>query len=166
MLFGRSACRSCTGRTTRSWPETPTSTWSSSGPRSRNRAGFLRRPHVEHPARRAGHRPLRGRVAHRRRGGSTGASAAPAARLADHPDSRFARSGEQQLLLRRPPRVRVPIPLHIDQVQRTSLAQAAQWRANTRPVFQRAFALGYRITGFQRDDARDRGLYEIEIPSL
>jgi predicted GNAT superfamily acetyltransferase len=72
---------------------------------------------------------------------------------------------EQQLLPRRPPRVRVPIPLHIDQIQRTSLAQAAQWRANSRPVFQRALALGYRITGFQRDDARNRGLYELEILS-
>ncbi len=73
-------------------------------------------------------------------------------------------AADQQLLARRPPRLRVPIPLHIDQVQRTSLAQAAQWRANTRPVFQRALALGYRITGFQRDDARDRGVYELEIP--
>jgi predicted GNAT superfamily acetyltransferase len=72
-------------------------------------------------------------------------------------------AADQHLLARRPPRVRVPIPLHIDRIQRTSLAQAAQWRANTRPVFQRALALGYRITAFQRDDSQTRGFYELEF---
>jgi predicted GNAT superfamily acetyltransferase len=60
------------------------------------------------------------------------------------------------------PRVRVAIPLHIDQIQRSSLAQAAQWRAETRPAFQWAFAHGYRIVGFQRDTPAGRGLYELE----
>jgi predicted GNAT superfamily acetyltransferase len=60
------------------------------------------------------------------------------------------------------PRVRVAIPMHIDQIQRTSLAQAAQWRAETRPAFQWALAHGYRIVGFQRDDPAGRGLYELE----
>jgi predicted GNAT superfamily acetyltransferase len=59
-------------------------------------------------------------------------------------------------------RVRVAIPLHIDEIQRTSLAQAAQWRAETRPAFQWAFAHGYRIVGFQRDDPTGRGVYELE----
>jgi len=59
-------------------------------------------------------------------------------------------------------RVRVAIPLQIDQIQRTSLAQATQWRAETRPAFQWALSQGYRIVGFQRDDAQGRGLYELQ----
>jgi predicted GNAT superfamily acetyltransferase len=61
----------------------------------------------------------------------------------------------------RPPRVRVAIPLHIDKVQQQSLADAAAWRVRTRPAFQWALANGYRIVAFQRDDAHDRGLYEL-----
>lgn len=59
------------------------------------------------------------------------------------------------------PRIRIAIPLHIDRIQRTSLAQAAQWRGATRPLFQWALAHGYRFAAFQRDDAHDRGLYEL-----
>jgi predicted GNAT superfamily acetyltransferase len=60
------------------------------------------------------------------------------------------------------PRVRVAIPLHIDQIQRTSLAQAARWRAETRPAFQWALSHGYRIIGFHRDDRMGHGLYELQ----
>jgi len=58
--------------------------------------------------------------------------------------------------------IRVAVPLQIDQVQRKSLAEAAQWRAQTRPAFQWALGHGFRIVGFQRDDANDRGLYELQ----
>jgi len=58
--------------------------------------------------------------------------------------------------------VRIAIPLHIDQVQRASLADAARWRAETRPAFQWALSHGYRVVGFQRDDSRQRGLYELQ----
>jgi len=61
-----------------------------------------------------------------------------------------------------PSRIRVAIPLHIDQIQRTSLAEAARWRAETRPAFQWALSHGYRFVGFQRDDAKARGLYELQ----
>jgi predicted GNAT superfamily acetyltransferase len=57
--------------------------------------------------------------------------------------------------------IRVAIPLHIDQVQRTSLAEAARWRAETRPAFQWALSHGYRVVGFLRDDGHKRGLYEL-----
>jgi predicted GNAT superfamily acetyltransferase len=61
-----------------------------------------------------------------------------------------------------PPWVRVAIPLHIDKVQQDSLAAAAQWRAETRPALHWALAHGYRIVGFQRDDAKQCGLYELQ----
>jgi len=60
-----------------------------------------------------------------------------------------------------PPLVRVAVPLHIDKVQAASLQDAAKWRASTRASFQWAIANGYRVTGFQRDDANNRGLYEV-----
>jgi chorismate synthase len=62
--------------------------------------------------------------------------------------------------------VRVAIPLHIDRVQRTSLAQASQWRAETRPAFQWAFANGYRVAGFQRDVSAGTGLYALAHESI
>jgi predicted GNAT superfamily acetyltransferase len=57
--------------------------------------------------------------------------------------------------------VRIAIPLHIDQIQQASLAEAARWRAETRPAFQWALANGYQVVAFQRDDKNGRGLYEL-----
>ncbi len=57
--------------------------------------------------------------------------------------------------------VRVRVPLHIDRVQQASLSEAARWRAETRPAFQNAFARGYRVAAFQRDDTTETGVYTL-----
>jgi predicted GNAT superfamily acetyltransferase len=67
------------------------------------------------------------------------------------------------------PWVRVAIPLHIDRVQRTSLAEASRWRAETRPAFKWAMSHGYRVVGFQQDASAGVGLYALAhegIPAL
>jgi predicted GNAT superfamily acetyltransferase len=57
------------------------------------------------------------------------------------------------------PWVGISIPLHIDQLQRTSLAEAQRWRSETRSAFQWAFAYGYRVVAFQRVESKGTGLY-------
>ena len=48
--------------------------------------------------------------------------------------------------------VRVEIPLDIHAVLARDAGRAAAWRAATREALERALALGYRVTGFARDD--------------
>ena len=58
-----------------------------------------------------------------------------------------------------PPSVRVAIPLDIQCVKKTDLDRAVTWRAVTRQAFLFYLEHGYTITGFQRDEATDRGFY-------
>ncbi len=48
-----------------------------------------------------------------------------------------------------PVAARVEIPAAIDEIQARSPAEAAAWRERTREEFQRAFAVGLRVSGFQ-----------------
>jgi len=59
----------------------------------------------------------------------------------------------------RPPLVRVEIPRDIGAVQRTSLDDAARWRASTRAAFTAALARGYVVRGFVRGGDAGRGSY-------
>ena len=63
------------------------------------------------------------------------------------------------LLGSRPPLVRVEIPRDIGAVQRTSLDDAARWRASTRAAFTAALARGYVVRGFVRGGDAGRGSY-------
>lgn len=58
-----------------------------------------------------------------------------------------------------PPALRVEIPRDIGKVQAASVGLAALWRATTRRAFLWCLGHGYTVTGFQRDDAADRGYY-------
>ena len=55
--------------------------------------------------------------------------------------------------------VRVAIPSDIERVQRTSLAEAAEWRASTRAAFETYLGRGYRVSGFHRDPAAELSFY-------
>lgn len=57
------------------------------------------------------------------------------------------------------PAVRVSIPLHIDRIQQTSLADAGRWRAETRRAFLWAFAHGYHVSGYYRDEPAETAGY-------
>jgi predicted GNAT superfamily acetyltransferase len=57
------------------------------------------------------------------------------------------------------PAVRVSIPLHIDRVQKTSLADAGRWRAVTRRAFLWCFAHGYHVSGYYRDEPSETAGY-------
>jgi len=63
----------------------------------------------------------------------------------------------------RPPVVRVEVPPEVAAVQARSLAEAAWWRAWTRPAFTEGLRRGYRITGFYRDDAAGRCFYVLVL---
>jgi chorismate synthase len=57
------------------------------------------------------------------------------------------------------PAVRVSIPLHIDRIQKTSLANAARWRAETRRAFLWCFEHGYHVSGYYRDEPSETAGY-------
>jgi predicted GNAT superfamily acetyltransferase len=57
------------------------------------------------------------------------------------------------------PAVRVSIPLHIDRIQKTSLADAGRWRAETRRAFLWCFEHGYRVSGYYRDEPSETAGY-------
>lgn len=63
----------------------------------------------------------------------------------------------------RPPVVRVEVPPDVAAVQDRSLAEAAAWRAWTRPAFTEGLRRGYRIAGFYRDDASGRCFYVLAL---
>jgi predicted GNAT superfamily acetyltransferase len=65
-----------------------------------------------------------------------------------------------------PPVVRVEVPPDVAAVQARSLAEAAAWRAWTRPAFTEALRRGYRIAGFYRDDASGRCFYVLALDRL
>jgi predicted GNAT superfamily acetyltransferase len=50
-----------------------------------------------------------------------------------------------------PPRLKIAIPLDINEIVRTDPATAAEWRPRTRPAFMWALSNGYTIDGFARD---------------
>jgi predicted GNAT superfamily acetyltransferase len=56
--------------------------------------------------------------------------------------------------------IRIEVPPDILSVANRSLEQARAWRVTTRAAFTRAFAAGYRVTGFLED--RDRCCYVLE----
>ncbi|MBA4158294.1 MAG: hypothetical protein H0X65_12560 [Gemmatimonadetes bacterium] len=55
--------------------------------------------------------------------------------------------------------LRIQIPLDIHRVKVDSPAEAAEWRTSTRQAFLHSFERGYRVSGFYRDDAAERGYY-------
>ncbi|HEV2130104.1 MAG TPA: hypothetical protein VGR27_03350 [Longimicrobiaceae bacterium] len=55
--------------------------------------------------------------------------------------------------------LRIQIPLDIHQVKAASAMEAAEWRTVTRHAFLHCFERGYRVVGFYRDDAAERGYY-------
>jgi chorismate synthase len=57
------------------------------------------------------------------------------------------------------PAVRVSIPLHIDRIQKTSLADAGRWRAETRRAFLWCFEQGYHVSGYYRDEPSETAGY-------
>jgi predicted GNAT superfamily acetyltransferase len=59
--------------------------------------------------------------------------------------------------------LRIEVPPDILSVANRSLEQARAWRVTTRAAFTRAFAAGYRVTGFLED--RDRCCYVLERAS-
>jgi chorismate synthase len=58
-----------------------------------------------------------------------------------------------------PTAVRIEIPWDIHEVRQVSPAAAVEWRRTTREAFLWAFAQGYRVTGFGRDEGRERCYY-------
>lgn len=56
-------------------------------------------------------------------------------------------------------RARIAAPADIDVLQRSAPAAAARWRASTRDAFERCFAAGLHVHGFQTDRASHRGFY-------
>ncbi len=50
-----------------------------------------------------------------------------------------------------PPRIKIAIPLDINEIVRTDPESAAGWRPRTRPAFMWALDNGYTIDGFARD---------------
>jgi chorismate synthase len=57
------------------------------------------------------------------------------------------------------PAVRVSIPLHIDRIQQTSLADAGRWRAETRRAFLWSFEHGFQVSGYYRDEPSETAGY-------
>ncbi|CAN5874800.1 hypothetical protein BH23GEM7_BH23GEM7_23770 [soil metagenome] len=55
--------------------------------------------------------------------------------------------------------LRIQIPLDIHRVKVDSPMAAAGWRRVTRQAFLHSFERGYRVSGFYRDDAAERGYY-------
>lgn len=56
-------------------------------------------------------------------------------------------------------RARIAAPADIVVLQRSAPAAAARWRASTRDAFDRCFAAGLEVHGFQTDRASHRGFY-------
>ena len=61
------------------------------------------------------------------------------------------------------PAVRVSIPLHIDRIQKTSLADAGRWRAETRRAFLWGFEHGYHVSGYYRDEPSETAGYILAL---
>lgn len=59
-------------------------------------------------------------------------------------------------------RVRIRIPSDIHAVQKVSMDDAVAWRQGTRQAFMEVTALGYGVTGFQRDADASSGAYVLE----
>jgi predicted GNAT superfamily acetyltransferase len=57
------------------------------------------------------------------------------------------------------PAVRISIPLHIDRIQKTSLAEAGRWRAETRRAFLWSFEHGFRVSGYYREEPSETAGY-------
>jgi chorismate synthase len=56
-------------------------------------------------------------------------------------------------------RARIAAPTDIVVLQQSAPAAAARWRASTRDGFERCFAAGLQVNGFQADRASHRGFY-------
>jgi chorismate synthase len=56
-------------------------------------------------------------------------------------------------------RARIAAPADIVALQQSAPAAAARWRASTRDAFERCFAAGLEVHGFQTDRASHRGFY-------
>lgn len=54
---------------------------------------------------------------------------------------------------------RIPAPADIAALLRSAPAAAARWRHSTRDAFERCFAAGLQVQGFQTDRASRRGFY-------
>jgi chorismate synthase len=57
------------------------------------------------------------------------------------------------------PAVRVSIPLHIDRIQKTSLAGAGRWRTETRRAFLWCVEHAYHVSGYYRDEPSETAGY-------
>lgn len=76
----------------------------------------------------------------------------PAPGERQHPDMDEATPSETSEL-------RIQIPLDIHRVKVDSPMAAAGWRRVTRQAFLHSFERGYRVSGFYRDEAAERGYY-------
>jgi len=62
-----------------------------------------------------------------------------------------------------PPERTIEIPLHFQAIKRADLHAALEWRLRTREQFERAFAEGYVVVGFERRG--ERGVYQLALPA-
>ena len=60
---------------------------------------------------------------------------------------------------RQEPRIKVEIPLDFSRMLTADGALALEWRLETRAIFQRYFARGYRVVDFAHDRTQGRGQY-------